>query len=72
MCFGENGTVQFLETLADNILRHSYSMMQIKKKIYGRFLGLPRSTSLNTRKVWKYRIEFRKSDTSFPDKPVQS
>jgi hypothetical protein len=32
MCYGENGTVKFLETLADNVFRHSYSMMQIKKK----------------------------------------
>jgi hypothetical protein len=29
MCYGENGTVKFLETLADNIFRHDYSMMQI-------------------------------------------
>ena len=29
MCYGENGTVKFFETLADN----NYSMMQIKKKI---------------------------------------
>ena len=33
MCYGENGTVNFFETLADNVLRHIYSMMQIKKKI---------------------------------------
>jgi len=26
---GENGTVKFLETLADNVFRHNYSMMQI-------------------------------------------
>jgi hypothetical protein len=26
---GENGTVKFLETLADNVFRHYYSMMQI-------------------------------------------
>jgi hypothetical protein len=32
MCYGENGTVKFLETLADNVFRHNYSMMQIKKK----------------------------------------
>jgi hypothetical protein len=29
MCYGENGTVKFLETLADNVFRHNYSMMQI-------------------------------------------
>ena len=29
MCYGENGTVKFLETLADNVCRHIYSMMQI-------------------------------------------
>jgi hypothetical protein len=32
MCCGENGTVKFLETLADNVFRHNYSMMQILKK----------------------------------------
>jgi hypothetical protein len=32
MRYGENGTVKFLETLADNVFRHNYSMMQIKKK----------------------------------------
>jgi hypothetical protein len=29
MCYGENGTVQFFKTLADNVFRHNYSMMQI-------------------------------------------
>jgi hypothetical protein len=33
MCYGENGMVKFLETLADNVFKHNYSMMQIKKKI---------------------------------------
>jgi hypothetical protein len=33
MCYGENGMVKFLETLADNVFRHNYSMMQIFKKI---------------------------------------
>jgi hypothetical protein len=28
MCNGENGTVKFLENLADNVFRHNYSMMQ--------------------------------------------
>jgi hypothetical protein len=32
MCYGEIGTVKYLATLADNVLRHNYSMMQIKKK----------------------------------------
>ena len=32
MCYGENDTVKFLETLADNVFRHNYSMMQILKK----------------------------------------
>jgi hypothetical protein len=27
MCYEENGTVKFLETLADNVFRHNYSMM---------------------------------------------
>ena len=37
--------VKFLETLADNVFKHSYSMMQIKKKKKnGQILGLPRST----------------------------
>jgi hypothetical protein len=29
ICYGENGTVKFVETLADNVFRHHYSMMQI-------------------------------------------
>ena len=29
MCYGEKGTVKLLETLADNVFRHNYSMMQI-------------------------------------------
>ena len=29
MCYGENGTVKYFETLADNVFRHNYSMMQI-------------------------------------------
>jgi hypothetical protein len=29
MCYGENGTVKFFETLADNVFRHNYSKMQI-------------------------------------------
>jgi hypothetical protein len=29
MTYGENGVVNFLETLADNAFRHNYSMMQI-------------------------------------------
>ena len=33
ICYGENGTVKFLETLPENVFRHNYSMVQIKKKI---------------------------------------
>jgi len=33
MCYGESGTVKYFETLADNVFRHNYSMMQIKKII---------------------------------------
>ena len=33
MYYRENGTVTFLETLADNVSRHNYSMMQIYKKM---------------------------------------
>jgi hypothetical protein len=29
MCYGENGTVKFLETLPENVFRHNYSMVQI-------------------------------------------
>jgi hypothetical protein len=29
MCYGENGTVKLFETLADNVFRHNYSMMQM-------------------------------------------
>ena len=32
MCYGENGTVNVFETLADNVFKHNYSMNQIKKK----------------------------------------
>ena len=50
MCYGENGTVKFLKTLADNAHRHTgnYSMMQTKKKIeqWEKF-GLPRPTPLS-------------------------
>ena len=43
MCYGENGTVKFLETLADNVFRYNYSMMQTKQKLnYRKILGLPR------------------------------
>ena len=31
MCYRENGTVKFLETLADNVFRHNYSMIHIYK-----------------------------------------
>jgi hypothetical protein len=34
MCYGENGTVKFLETLADNVCIHNYSIMQIKKVLH--------------------------------------
>jgi hypothetical protein len=40
MCYGENGMVNFFETLADNVFRHNYSMMQILKKLNdGKILG---------------------------------
>ena len=47
MCYGENGMVKFLETLADNVARHNYLMMQILK-IWNdeKILGLPRPTPL--------------------------
>jgi hypothetical protein len=32
MCYAGNGTVKFLETLADNVFTHNNSMMEIKKK----------------------------------------
>jgi hypothetical protein len=38
--YGENGMVKFFATLADNVFRHNYSMMQIKKKLNdGKILG---------------------------------
>jgi hypothetical protein len=40
MLYGENGTLKFLETLTDNVFRHTYSMMQIKKNM-GHFWGYP-------------------------------
>jgi hypothetical protein len=33
MCYGENGMVKFLETLADHVFRHKYSMIQIFFKL---------------------------------------
>jgi hypothetical protein len=33
ICYGENGTVKFLETLADNVFRHNYSNNGAKKKV---------------------------------------
>jgi hypothetical protein len=41
MCYGEKGTVKFLETLADNVFRHNYSMMQIKKRTNAKCWGYP-------------------------------
>jgi len=32
MCYAENGTVKFLETLEDNVFTDNYSMMHIYKK----------------------------------------
>jgi hypothetical protein len=32
MCYAENGTVKFLEALADNVFTHNYSIMEILKK----------------------------------------
>jgi hypothetical protein len=29
MSYGENGTVKFFETLADDVFKHNYSIMQI-------------------------------------------
>jgi transcriptional/translational regulatory protein YebC/TACO1 len=38
--YGENGTVKFFETLADNVFRHKYSMTQIFFKLNnGNILG---------------------------------
>jgi hypothetical protein len=57
MCYGENGTVKFLETLADNVFKRNYSMMQIKKKLnYGKILGLPPLNIQYTYIVGKYII----------------
>ena len=40
MCYGENGMVKFFETLADNVFKHNYSMMEIKTKLNdGKILG---------------------------------
>jgi hypothetical protein len=54
MCYGENGTVKFLKTLADNALRHTgnYSMMQIKKK-------------MNSGTIWVTQAYTLKSHLSF-------
>jgi hypothetical protein len=48
MCYRENGTVKFLETLADNVFRHNYSMMQIKKRYAHLFLIERESFGFNT------------------------
>ena len=48
ICYGENGTVKFLETLPENVFRHNYSMAQIKKKkIDGKISRLPKPTPLS-------------------------
>ena len=45
MCDGENGTVKFFETLADNVFKHNYPMIQIFKKLNDvKIWGLPRPT----------------------------
>jgi hypothetical protein len=41
MRYGENDTVKFLETLPDNVFKHSYSVMQIKKKKNVQKMGCP-------------------------------
>ena len=49
MCYGENGTVKFLETLPENVFRHNFPMVQIKK-IDGKISGLPRPIPLSCNK----------------------
>jgi hypothetical protein len=52
MCYAENGTVKFLETLADNLFTHNYSMMQILKKMnYGKMLGFLKPTPLSRQSI---------------------
>ena len=54
MGYGENGTVTFFETLADDVFRHNYSMMQIKTKMNnGKISRLPRPTPL----IPKYLVD---------------
>jgi hypothetical protein len=31
MCYGENGTVKFVETVADNVFRHDANLKKIKR-----------------------------------------
>jgi transcriptional/translational regulatory protein YebC/TACO1 len=31
MCYGENGTVKFVETVADNVFRHDANLRKIKR-----------------------------------------
>jgi hypothetical protein len=37
MCYGENGTMKFLETLADNVFRHNYSthLFLVERQYFG-------------------------------------
>ena len=48
MSYAEHCTVQFLETLADNVFRYNYSIMQIWKAIeLWKIWGWPRPTPLS-------------------------
>jgi hypothetical protein len=62
MCYGENGTVKFFETLADNVFRHNYSMMQIKKKINDG--NIFRETQVYTLK-WDCKVSLYKDEKCF-------
>jgi hypothetical protein len=46
MCYAENGTVKFLETLADNVFTNNYSMMEIKKKELWENFGVTQAYTL--------------------------
>jgi hypothetical protein len=64
MCYGENGTVKFLETLADNVFRYNYSMMQIKQKLnYRKILGEKK----NQKFVWLKVASINISHSTVPD-----
>jgi len=49
MWYGERGTGKFLETLADNVFRQNYFIMQIKKNELWESVGVTQAYTLKAR-----------------------